>query len=156
MNEEIINIIKDINNQKPQKPNACVVTFGCQQNEADSERIKGMLVSMGYNITDTDMTGDISGSYGKFDENKNENENAFGPCDVIIMNTCAVREHAELKAFSRAGQLKHYKNKNKNLLVGLCGCMVEQEHVLEYLKKSFHHVDFIFGTSSIHKFPEIF
>jgi len=154
MNKEILDIIKDTNDKKSQKPKAGVVTFGCQQNEADSERIKGMLVSMGYEIVDADMAGDISGSYGQFDENGTESP--FGSCDVIIMNTCAVREHAELKAFSRTGQLKHYKNKNKDLLIGLCGCMVEQDHVLDYLKKSFHHVDFIFGTRSIHKFPEIF
>jgi len=156
MNTEILNTIKDINNQKTQKPKACVVTFGCQQNEADSEKIKGMLESMGYDILDVDMTGDISNNYGKFDENITENESPLVMCDVIILNTCAVREHAELKAFSRTGQLKHYKNKNKNLLVGICGCMVEQEHVLEHIKKSFPYVDFIFGTRSIHKFPEIF
>jgi len=149
--------MKDINNAKQNKK-ACVVTFGCQQNEADSEKIKGMLSVMGYEIIHADMTGDVSGSYGRGGENITENLNGspFASCDVIIMNTCAVREHAELKAFSRAGQLKHYKNINKNLLIGLCGCMVEQEHILDYIKKSFPYVDFIFGTRSIHKFPEIF
>jgi tRNA-2-methylthio-N6-dimethylallyladenosine synthase len=71
------------------------------------------------------------------------------------MNTCAVREHAELKALSRTGQLKHYKNKNKDLLIGLCGCMVEQNHVVEQIKKSYPYVDFIFGTREIHRVPEI-
>jgi tRNA-2-methylthio-N6-dimethylallyladenosine synthase len=143
MNKEILNKIKERNAQKSRNPAACVVTFGCQQNEADSERIKGMLSEMGYEITDKDLTnpaGDLS----------------FDSCDVVIVNTCAVREHAELKAFSRTGQLKYYKNKNKDMLVGMCGCMVEQEHILEYIKKSFKFVDFIFGTRSIHKFPEIF
>ena len=164
MNKEILNIVKDINDKKSIKPKACVITFGCQQNEADSEKIKGMLDSMGYDVINADMTEDISNNYGKFNFNLNLNEDENNPetasplasCDVIIMNTCAVREHAELKAFSRTGQLKHYKNKNKNLLVGICGCMVEQEHILEYIKKSFPYVDFIFGTRSIHKFPELF
>jgi len=140
MNREIVNIIKQQNGEKPKKPKACVVTFGCQQNESDSEKIKGILEAMGYDITDADITGDLT----------------LGAHDVVIVNTCAVREHAELKAFSRAGQLKHYKDKNKEMLVGICGCMVEQAHILEYIKKSFAFVDFIFGTRSIHKFPEIF
>ena len=156
MNAEILNIIKNINNQKPQKTKACVVTFGCQQNEADSEKIKGMLESMGYDIINADMTADISGNNSGRGEFIIDENSPFYSCDVIIMNTCAVREHAELKAFSRTGQLKHYKNKNKNLLIGICGCMVEQEHILEYIKKSFPYVDFIFGTRSIHKFPELF
>ena len=113
---------------------ACVVTFGCQQNEADSEKIKGVLASMGYSLT---------------------GEEFLSECDVIIMNTCAIREHAELKAFSRTGQLKHYKKTNKDLLIGLCGCMVEQEHRAEHIKRSFPYVDFLFGTHSLHKFPEI-
>ena len=133
MNKEIINIIKEINGEKPQKPRARVVTFGCQQNESDSEKIKGMLAEMGYGITEDSE-----------------------PCDVIIVNTCAVREHAELKAFSRTGDLKRYKDKNKDLLIGLCGCMVEQEHILEYIGESFKFVDFAFGARSLHKFPEIF
>jgi len=135
---------------------ACVVTFGCQQNEADSEKIKGMLADMGYDIIDTDMTLDVPGSYGRFDgSGESGGASSLGLCDVIIMNTCAVREHAELKAFSRAGQLKHYKNKNKDLLIGICGCMVEQKHIIEYIKKSFPYVGFIFGTREIHRFPEI-
>ncbi|MCL2814796.1 MAG: tRNA (N6-isopentenyl adenosine(37)-C2)-methylthiotransferase MiaB [Oscillospiraceae bacterium] len=151
MDRKVIDAIKQINDKKTSKPKACVVTFGCQQNEADSEKIKGMAECMGYEITDADMTSDISGNFGQFDE-----KSVLGECDLIILNTCAVREHAELKALSRTGQLKHYKSKNKNLLVGLCGCMVEQGHVTERIKKSYHHVDFVFGTRSIHKFPEIF
>lgn len=129
---------------------ACVATFGCQQNEADSEKIKGMLACMGYDIIDGDMTADVSNKFGEF-----ANPGDLGGCDVIIMNTCAVREHAELKAFSRTGQLKHYKNKNKDLLIGICGCMIEQEHVVEYIKNSFPYVDFIFGAREIHRLPEI-
>ena len=129
---------------------ACVITFGCQQNESDSEKIKGLLYDMGYEIIDADMTGDVSEKRGHFTQTSRLSE-----CGVIIMNTCAVREHAELKAFSRTGQLKHYKNKNKGLLIGVCGCMVEQPHVLEKIKKSFPYVDFVFGTREIHRVPEI-
>ncbi|MCL2159043.1 MAG: tRNA (N6-isopentenyl adenosine(37)-C2)-methylthiotransferase MiaB [Oscillospiraceae bacterium] len=150
MDKKIISEIKNINEKKPSKPKACMVTFGCQQNEADSEKIKGMLEAMGYEVIDADMTQDISGNFGQFDE-----KSVLGSCDLIILNTCAVREHAELKAFSRTGQLKHYKNKNKELKIGLCGCMVEQKHAIEYIKNSFAHVDFVFGTRALHKFPEI-
>ena len=156
MNKEILSTIKEINNKKSKPPKACVVTFGCQQNEADSERIKGMLSCMGYDIIDADMTSDITGVRGKYNESEKNKNSPLASCSVIIMNTCAVREHAELKAFSRTGQLKHYKNKNKDLVIGICGCMVEQEHVLDYIKKSFPYVDFVFGTRSINKFPEIF
>jgi tRNA-2-methylthio-N6-dimethylallyladenosine synthase len=153
MDKKILEAIKNINEKKAPKPKACVVTFGCQQNEADSEKIKGMAEAMGYEVIDADMVCDISGNFGQFDE-----KSVLGECELIILNTCAVREHAELKALSRTGQLKHYKNKNKNknLLVGLCGCMVEQSHILNKIKKSYHHVDFVFGTRSIHRFPEIF
>ena len=150
MDKSILKAIHSINEKKEVKPKACVVTFGCRQNESDSEKIKGMLELMGYEVIDEDMTRDIAGNFGKFDE-----KSVLGQCELIIVNTCAVREHAELKAFSRTGQLKHYKNQNKNLLIGFCGCMVEQNHVLEYIKKSFPHVDFVFGTRRIHKFPEI-
>ena len=153
MNNNISENIKNINNKKEYKPKACVITFGCQQNEADSEKIRGMLLVMGYDIIDADMTSDVGGDYGKF--NKSDETSVLALCDVVILNTCAVREHAELKTFSRTGQLKHYKNKNKNLLIGICGCMVEQEHILEYIRKSFPYVDFTFGTRSIDKFPEI-
>ena len=80
-------------------------TFGCQQNEADSERLCGMAELMGYTVTDDP-----------------------DQADLIIVNTCAVREHAELKTLSIAGQYKHIKEKNPDLIIGICGCMVSQEH----------------------------
>ena len=129
---------------------ACVITFGCQQNEADSEKIRGMLQNIGYKVITADMTEDMTKERGKFVE-----KSGLSECSLIIMNTCAVREHAELKAFSRTGQLKHYKKNNKDLRIGICGCMVEQEHIIEYIKKSFPYVDFIFGTRELHKVPEI-
>ncbi|MHC1693732.1 MAG: tRNA (N6-isopentenyl adenosine(37)-C2)-methylthiotransferase MiaB [Eubacteriales bacterium] len=108
------------------------MTFGCQQNEADSERIAGMLRDMGYEIFD--MPRD---------------------CVVIIVNTCAIREHAELKALSKTGQLKHVKRDNPAAVIGMCGCMVQQEHRKEDIKHKFPYVNFVFGTHMLHRFPEI-
>ena len=110
----------------------CVVTYGCQQNEADSERIAGMLSSMGY-----EKTADESDA------------------DVIIVNTCAVREHAEKRALSVTGQYKHLKEKNPDLLIGVCGCMVSQEHRLDDIKHRYPYVDLAFGTSYLWRLPEI-
>jgi len=114
------------------KRNICIQTYGCQQNEADSERIGGMAEKMGFSFTD------------------NPEE-----ADVIVVNTCAVREHAELKALSITGQFKHLKEKNPNLLIGICGCMVTQEHRLSDVKQKYPYVDFLFGTGMLWRFPEI-
>ncbi|MBR4296040.1 MAG: tRNA (N6-isopentenyl adenosine(37)-C2)-methylthiotransferase MiaB [Clostridia bacterium] len=111
---------------------AYVLTFGCQQNEADSEKIAGMARNMGYKIVD-----------------------APEKADLIMVNTCAVREHAEKKALSTIGQFKHLKANNRDLMIGVCGCMVTQEHRREEIKMRYPYVDFIFGTSSLHRFPEL-
>jgi len=113
-------------------PRVHVLTFGCQQNEADSEYISGMAENMGYISTDLP-------------------ENA----DLIIVNTCAVREHAELKALSITGQFKHLKKANKALKIGICGCMVTQEHRKDDIKNKYPYVDFLFGTNMLWRFPEI-
>lgn len=110
---------------------AFVFTLGCQQNEADSEKLMGTLKSMGYTITDK------------------ENE-----ADVLIVNTCAIREHAERRALSIVGRFKHYKNSNPNIIIGVCGCMTAQEHRMEQMKHSYHYVDFTFGTGALHRLPE--
>ena len=107
-------------------------TFGCQQNEADSERILGSAISLGYVQSE------------KLED-----------ADLIIYNTCAVREHAELKALSKTGQLKHIKSKNPELLVGLWGCMVNQEHRVDDIKNKYPYVDFVAGTNMLHRLPEI-
>ena len=107
-------------------------TFGCQQNEADSERLCGMAECMGYTVTDDPECADL-----------------------IIVNTCAVREHAELKTLSIAGQFKHIKEKNPELLIGICGCMVSQEHRSQDIKHKYPYIDFLFGTSDNYRFPEI-
>ncbi|MBO5275237.1 MAG: tRNA (N6-isopentenyl adenosine(37)-C2)-methylthiotransferase MiaB [Clostridia bacterium] len=111
---------------------AHIRTYGCQQNEADSERLAGMAEEMGYRITE-------------------HAEDA----DLILVNTCAVREHAELKALSITGQFKHLKAKRPHLLIGICGCMVTQEHRKEDIKHKYPYVDFLFGTGMLYKFPEI-
>ena len=109
-----------------------VVTYGCQQNEADSERLAGMLAEMGYEKADSE-------------------EDA----DVILVNTCAVREHAEKRALSVTGQYKHLKEKNPALMIGVCGCMVSQEHRLDDIKFRYPYVDFAFGTSYLWRLPSI-
>ncbi len=111
---------------------AFVITLGCQQNEADSERIRGILTSVGYTLTDDEAIADI-----------------------IIVNTCAIREHAEKRALSIIGRYKHNKARNPNTVIGVCGCMSAQEHRSEQLKHSYHYVDFAIGTASLHRLPEL-
>ncbi len=113
-------------------PKVYVTTFGCQQNEADSERLAGQAVFMGYEKTDI-----------------------IEDADLIIYNTCAVREHAELRALSRTGQLKALKKQNPELIIGLWGCMVSQDHRMNDIKKSYPYVDFVAGTNMLHRLCEI-
>jgi tRNA-2-methylthio-N6-dimethylallyladenosine synthase len=109
-----------------------VITFGCQQNNADSEKIMGMLSEMGYTPTD-------------------KKEQA----DVIIINTCCVRENAELKLYGNIGALKQLKADKPSLIIGVCGCMMQQEHAVEMIRKKYRHVDLVFGTHNIFKLPEL-
>lgn len=111
---------------------ACVVTYGCQQNEADSEKIAGMLHASGYSIV---------------------KEPALA--DVIIVNTCAVREHAEERALSITGGYKHLKIARPHLKIGICGCMVSKSDMSDKIKKSYPYVDFVFGTEKLSHLPEI-
>ncbi len=114
------------------KPLACVVTYGCQQNVADSEHIKGMLEAMGYGFTEERTQAKL-----------------------IIFNTCAVREHAEDRVFGNVGALKKYKFANPDVVIALCGCMMQQQHIAEKIKKSFPFVDLVFGTHVVYKVPEL-
>ena len=114
------------------KPLACVITYGCQQNVADSEHIKGMLADMGYAFTD--------------DRHK---------AQFILFNTCAVREHAEDRVFGNVGALKSYKAEHPDTVIALCGCMMQQQHIAERIKKSFPFVDLVFGTHVVHRLPEL-
>ena len=111
---------------------ALTETYGCQQNENDTERIRGMLKEAGFEFTDDSKRA-----------------------DVIIYNTCAVRENAEQKVFGRLGLLKPIKERRRNMVIGLCGCMVQQEHITEKIKKSHEHVDLVFGTHALYKMPEL-
>ena len=113
-------------------PLAYVETYGCQQNEADSERIRGLLIESGYAITDT----------------------AEG-ADVVVMNTCAIREHAEQRVFGNLGALTHTKRRHPRQKIFLCGCMAGQTIVSERIKHSYHHVDGVFSTHHLWQFPQI-
>lgn len=109
----------------------CISTYGCQMNEEDSEKLSGMLKSQGYERT----------------ENKEE-------ASIIIFNTCCVRENAENKVFGNLGQLKQLKKKKPNLVIAICGCMMQQVGMADKVLKTFPYVDIIFGTHNAHKFPE--
>ena len=124
--------VKEIALKKYGAPKASVRTFGCQQNVADSQKIMGMLETMGYSIV------------GETDE-----------ADLIIFNTCAVREHAEDRVFGNVGALVHVKRRKPDTVIALCGCMMQQEHIAEKIKKSFPHVDLVFGTHVVHKLPQM-
>lgn len=110
---------------------ASVVTFGCQMNARDSEKLRGILENIGYEMIDSEKA------------------------DFVIYNTCTVRENANLRVYGRLGQMKQIKKKNPSMLIALCGCMMQEPEVVEKLKKSYRHVDLIFGTHNIFKFAEL-
>ena len=108
-----------------------IVTYGCQMNEEDSEKMSGMLKSMGYEKT----------------ENRDE-------ASIIIFNTCCVRENAENRVYGNLGELKKVKKRNPNLVIAICGCMMQQEGMADKILKTFPYVDIVFGTHNAYKFPE--
>jgi len=124
--------IKEYWADRNRTPLAYVETYGCQQNEADSEKIRGLLIESGYAITDT----------------------AEG-ADVVVMNTCAIREHAEQRVFGNLGALTHTKRRHPDQRIFLCGCMAGQDVVVNRIKKSFPHVSGVFSTHHLWQFPEI-
>ena len=109
-----------------------ISTFGCQMNEHDSEKIAWILDGMGYELT-------------------NNREEA----DLIIFNTCAVRKSAEERVFGQLGELKALKRKNPDLILSVCGCMMQREDIREVVTSKYRHVDIIFGTNNIHKLPQL-
>ena len=113
-------------------PRAMVDTFGCQQNEADSELLRGMLSAMGFSFT------------GRAEE-----------ADVVVLNTCAIREHAEQRVYGNLGALTHTKKANPEQVICLCGCMAQRPEVAEKVRTSYRHVDLIFGPQSLWRFPEL-
>ncbi len=110
---------------------ACIITYGCQQNVSDSERIKGMLANIGYTFCDDPREADF-----------------------ILFNTCAVRGHAEDRVYGNIGATKHYKRRKPNTIVAICGCMVQQESVKNRIRSSYPYVDILFGTHVQHRLPE--
>jgi len=129
---EYISAVSDILVKRNTKPRACVRSFGCQLNFSDGEKIKGMLVKMGCEMAEKE-------------------ENA----DIVIYNTCAVRENAEDRVFGNLGFLKHYKEKNPEMIIGLCGCMASLEHVTRKLKNSYRFVDIVFSPSALDRLPKL-
>ena len=113
-------------------PLAYVRTYGCQQNVADGEKIKGQLAEMGFSFTDSPEEADF-----------------------ILFNTCAIREHAEDRVFGNVGALKNIKRRHPSVIIAVCGCMTEQEHVAERFRKSYPFVNIVFGTHVIHRLPEM-
>ncbi len=128
--DKILEIKYILSEQAPKK--AYIETYGCQQNVSDSEIIMGMLNDMGYEKTD----------------NKDD-------ADFIIFNTCAVRENAELKVYGNLGALKHLKSKKPDIIIAVCGCMMQQKDVSDRIKSKYKHVDLVFGTHSLYSFPEL-
>ena len=126
--KQYIKKIKCINENKDIYYN--ILTMGCQLNENDSEKLAGMLEEMGYKSTEN-----------------------LEKASIYILNTCCVRENAEEKLFGKLGELKKLKQKN-NGIIAICGCMMQEKHIQEKLKESYPYVDIIFGTHTIHKFPE--
>lgn len=109
-----------------------IITYGCQMNEHDSENIAGMLEALDYSHT------------------PNPEE-----ADVVVMNTCSVREHADKRFFGMLGQFKKQKKKNPDFIICVCGCMPQQPHIVEEIRKSFSWVDIVFGTQTIAEFPNL-
>ena len=124
--------VKNFEQKNGRLPKACVVNMGCQMNARDSEKLTGILEQVGY----TEAA---------------DEEHA----DFVIYNTCTVRENANQRVYGRLGQLGHAKKKNPHMMIGLCGCMMQEPHVVEKLKKSYRFVDLIFGTHNIYKFAEL-
>lgn len=125
-------IIEKKEQELGRKLTCCVTTFGCQMNARDSEKLLGVLKEIGYVET--------------------ESENA----DFVIYNTCTVRENANNKVYGHLGILHGYKKKNKDMMIGLCGCMMQEPSVIEHLQSNYKFVDLIFGTHNLYKFAELF
>lgn len=110
---------------------AHITTFGCQMNERDSEKLRATLKLAGYKMTDTEEA------------------------DFVIFNTCTVRENANLKVYGHLGRIAHYKKSNRGMKVALCGCMMQEDAVVDKIRESYRYVDLIFGTHNIFKFAEL-
>ena len=117
---------------QPTLPLAYVDTYGCQQNEADSEKLRGMLSEMGYGITDDEFKA-----------------------DVAIVNTCAIRENAENRVLGNVGALIHTKNAKRSQIIVFCGCLAGVPETVEKIRKSYRHIDLVFPPNELWRFPEL-
>ena len=124
--------IKDLRIQRGKAVHALVDTFGCQQNVADSQHIMGMLEAMGCDFVTEPAEADI-----------------------IVLNTCAIRDHAEKRVYGNLGALTHTKKANPEQIICLCGCMAQRPEVAEKVRQSYRHVDLVFGPQALWKFPEL-
>ena len=129
---EICARLRETFSRPDRPPLALVDTYGCQQNESDSERIRGYLSEMGFAFTGDEFAA-----------------------DVIVINTCAVRGHAEMRILGNVGALTHSKKARPDQIIALCGCMVQQEHMAEKIKKSYPIVSLVFGPHELWRFPEL-
>lgn len=128
---ECRNIVKRKEEELGRPLTACCVTFGCQMNARDSEKLRGILEEIGYRNTDKEEA------------------------DLVLYNTCTVRENANTKVYGRLGYLHSLKDKNPHMIIGLCGCMMQEQQVVDRLRKSFRFVDLIFGTHNVYKLAEL-
>ena len=130
--KEFTRKMREMNDRRTRTPLALVDTFGCQQNVADGEVLMGMLREMGYELT------------------RDENQ-----ADVILLNTCAIREHAEKRVYGHLGRLSHTKAAKPDQIICLCGCMAQQKVVADKVKNSYHHVDLVLGPQAEWRLPEL-
>ncbi len=131
--DKYINLVRELLTVRyGDEPKAFVHTYGCQGNVSDSEKIKGLLREMGYEFVSSPEDADL-----------------------VLFNTCAVREHAESRVFGNVGALKPIKEKRRDMIIALCGCMMQQEHVADKIKKSYPYVNIVFGTFAISRFPQM-
>jgi tRNA-2-methylthio-N6-dimethylallyladenosine synthase len=130
--DEIRELVSEISENLGRPLYSCVVTFGCQMNARDSEKLRGIFASAGFRDT------------------SNEDD-----ADFVIYNTCTVRENADQHVYGRLGHLNSVKRKKPGMVIGLCGCMMQEKHIVEKIRKSYSFVDLIFGTHNLYEFPEL-
>ncbi len=123
-------LIREREEKLGRKLRSCTVTFGCQMNERDSEKLRGILSLAGFQETDSEAA------------------------DFVIYNTCTVRENANIRVFGRLGALSSLRKKNPSMLIALCGCMMQEKEVVEKIRSSFPFVNLVFGTHNLYRFPE--
>ncbi len=130
--DKVKQIVQKMTEEKGRKPVACVTTFGCQMNAKDSEKLCGILEDCGFIISEDEKHADF-----------------------VIFNTCTVRDNANQKVYGHLGIMHHMKKSNKDLKIALCGCMMQENTVVDNLKKNYRYVDLIFGTHNIFKFAQL-